>query len=193
MATALKDPISREITQIIKNHKHRELPKNTRRKNGHQIPLFAWLRGTPKKYIDEPGGRIGRLLSENPSDVQFPFVTLGSAKDLIIERIGRRFKPTDLQYAEIYSLLVHRYRGRCRPPTYFDRIDGVDRVAYRSLAGENEPSSESVIRWWRELIEELRPIPLAACIDQRVADLIVLKALGFALSDRGRKDPFMRK
>jgi hypothetical protein len=154
-------PITKQAVEIINGHIGECKPRKRRWEKN--FPLWCALRSAKKS-----ASPIRAVLSGNCC---FPFLYASSPKEIIAERIARRYQITFLQFALIDKWLCKNgyYNGHPR-----SRIKEIPSV----VINFRDACHREIETWWEFVLSQAKgDIPLRAIVDQQLTDLILLKSL----------------
>lgn len=181
-----KKPQKRTVGQLedaIKQHFALELKSNPRRsrRNGHGLPLSAWMAGAPKTAKS----KIDAVTS---GKARYPYHLPGDGARTLARAIANRYDVTHVQAWLIEQYVVRHYRGAIRERGPID-------------AGTvNQPHSidmgKTVLPWnaletiCRTLGRSTSQLPLRALIDHQITNALLLLQLKESIE---RKTPMVCK
>jgi hypothetical protein len=153
--------VTKQAVEIINGHIKSCKPRSAKSKPN--FPLWCALRSAKKSTSP-----IEAVLSGNSC---FPFVYQLSAKEIIAERIARRYQITFLQF-----LLIDKWL--CRNGAYSGHYSARISEIPPSVIDFRDDCHREIEIWWEFVLSQAKgDIPLRAIVDQQLTDLILLKSL----------------
>jgi hypothetical protein len=167
--------VTKQAVEIINGHIKSCKPRSAKSKPN--FPLWCALRSAKKS-----NSPIEAVLSGNSC---FPFVYQLSAKEIIAERIARRYQITFLQFFLIDKWL-------CRNGAYSGHYSARISEIPPSVIDFRNACHDEVYEWWQFVLSQAKEdMPLRAIVDQKLTDLILLKTL--EITAFLKKNPLLKK
>lgn len=173
-------PIKSELTKLIVtiqklNDQHiATSPQNNikrRRRNGHGLPLSAWMLGTRNE-------ERSKIIAVTENRARYPYQTLGGAIYVIADRAMKGKQLTAIQRHDVLLYVARRYRGR---PTehlsnYWCQESAIDKDV--PLGTQHET---------RDWLRQIPGMPLSMLLSEHLTNGLIAAHLYFTLLNRGLK------
>jgi hypothetical protein len=161
---------TKTLIDLLNEHEKNQFPPRQRHQR-RNFPLWVALRGSYGS-----NSKINNVFAGN---ARYPFVGESTPKDLIAEKLLKQKKITALQFAFINEYLCkHGYYNGHWAARNISPPKTVIPIGRSNKYGEKSIVDDGIEEWFFGVLQKIgKPITLRAILDDRVTDLILMKAL----------------